>query len=168
MDISIRGWKIEDAEQLKNAINNKNVLDNLRDGIPYPYTIENAQEFINRTLCAPKNSIYSWAVLVDNKVIGSVGVSRKDNIHYKTAELGYYIAEEYWGYGIMTKVIKEVCDYIFNETDIIRLFAEPFAYNLASCRVLEKVGFEFEGTLRKNAIKNNKILDMKMYSIIKN
>ena len=53
MDISIRGWKIEDAEQLKN------VLDNLRDGIPYPYTIENAQEFINRTLCAPKNSIYS-------------------------------------------------------------------------------------------------------------
>ncbi len=68
----------------------------------------------------------------------------------------------------MTKVIKEVCDYIFNETDIIRLFAEPFAYNLASCRVLEKVGFEFEGTLRKNAIKNNKILDMKMYSIIKN
>ena len=168
MDISIRNWKIEDAEQLKNAINNEKILDNLRDGIPYPYTIENAQEFITQILNAPKDSQYSWAILVDNKVIGSVGVFRKDNIHYQTAEIGYYIAEEYWGYGIMTKVIKEVCDYIFNETDIIRLFAEPFAYNLASCRVLEKVGFEFEGTLRKNAIKNNKILDMKMYSIIKN
>ena len=167
MDISIRKWKIEDAEQLKNAINNEKILDNLRDGIPYPYTIENAQEFITQTLNAPKDSQYSWAILVDAKVIGSIGVFRKDNIHYCTAEIGYYIAEEYWGNGIMTKTIKEVCDYIFNETDIIRIFAEPFSSNVASCKVLEKAGFEFEGTLRNNAIKNNKILDMKMYSIIK-
>lgn len=167
MDISIREWKIEDAEQLRNAINNKKILENLRDGIPYPYTIENAKEFIKQTLNTPKDSSYSWAILVDNKVIGSIGVFRKDNIHYRTAEIGYYIAEEYWGNGIMTKVIKEVCNYIFNKTDIIRIFAEPFAYNVASCKVLEKAGFEFEGTLRNNAIKNNKILDMKMYSIIK-
>ena len=167
MNISIREWKIEDAEQLRNSINNKRILENLRDGIPYPYTIENAKEFIKQTLNAPKDSSYSWAILVDNKVIGSIGVFRKDNIHYRTAEIGYYIAEEYWGNGIMTKVIKEVCNYIFNKTDIIRIFAEPFAYNVASCKVLEKAGFEFEGTLRNNAIKNNKILDMKMYSIIK-
>ena len=167
MDISIRKWKIEDAEELKNAINNEKILYNLRDGIPYPYTIENAQEFITQTLNAPKDSQYSWAILVDNKVIGSVGVFRKDNIHYQTAEIGYYIAEEYWGNGIMTKVITEVCNYIFNETDIIRIFAEPFAYNIPSCKVLEKAGFELEGILRNNAIKNNKILDMKMYSIIK-
>lgn len=167
MDISIKKWKIEDAEQLKNAINNEKILDNLRDGIPYPYTIENAQEFITQTLNAHKDSQYSWAILVDNKVIGSVGVFRKDNIHYKTTEIGYYIAEEYWGNGIMTKVIKEVCNYIFNETDIIRIFAEPFAYNIPSCKVLEKAGFELEGILRNNAIKNDKILDMKMYSIIK-
>ena len=166
MDISIRKWKMEDAEQLKNAINNEKILDNLRDGIPYPYTIENAQEFITQTLNAPKDSQYSWAILVDNKVIGSVGVFRKDNIHYQTAEIGYYIAEEYWGKGIMTKVIKEVCDYIFKKTDIIRIFAEPFAYNIASCRVLEKAGFELEGTLRNNAVKKNKILDMKMYAIV--
>ena len=167
MDISIRKWKIEDAEQLKNAINNKRILDNLRDGIPYPYTIKNAQDFIIQTLNAPKDSRYSWAILLDDKVIGSIGVFRKDNIHCQTAEIGYYIAEEYWGKGIMTKAIKEVCNYIFNETDIIRIFAEPFAYNVASCRALEKAGFELEGILRNNAIKNNKILDMKMYSIIK-
>lgn len=167
MDISIRKWKIEDAEQLRDAINNEKILDNLRDGIPYPYTIKDAQEFITQILNAPKDSQYSWAILVDNKVIGSVGVFRKDNIHYQTAEIGYYIAEEYWGNGIMTKVIKEICNYIFNKTDIIRIFAEPFAHNVASCRALEKAGFELEGILRNNAIKNNKILDMKMYSIIK-
>lgn len=167
MDISIREWKIEDAEQLKNAINNEKILDNLRDGIPYPYTLENAKEFITQTLNAPVNSQYSWAILVDNNVIGSVGVFRKDNIHCYTAEIGYYIAEEYWGKGIMTQVIKEVCKYIFENTDIIRIFAEPFSYNVASCKVLEKAGFELEGILRNNAIKNNKVLDMKMYSIIK-
>jgi len=87
-----------------------------------------------------------------------------DNVSYM--QTGYYIAEEYWGKGIMTKVIKEVCDYIFKKTDIIRIFAEPFAYNIASCRVLEKAGFELEGTLRNNAVKKNKILDMKMYAIV--
>lgn len=153
MDISIRKWKIDDAEQLFNILNNQKILNNLRDGIPYPYTIENAQEFISQTLKAPKNSQYSWAILIDDQVIGSVGVFRKDNIHYRTAEIGYYISEEYWGNGIMTKVMKEVCDYIFHETDILRLFAEPFAYNIASCRVLEKAGFELEGILRSNAIK---------------
>lgn len=167
MDISIRKWKIDDAEQLFNILNNQKILNNLRDGIPYPYTIENAQEFISQTLKAPKNSQYSWAILIDDQVIGSVGVFRKDNIHYRTAEIGYYISEEYWGNGIMTKVMKEVCDYIFHETDILRLFAEPFAYNIASCRVLEKAGFELEGILRSNAIKNGQILDMKMYSIVR-
>lgn len=167
MNISIRKWKIEDAEDVKDAINNKKILDNLRDGIPYPYTIENAKEFILQTLNAKPDSQYSWAIIADEKVIGSVGVFRKDNIHSNTAEIGYYIAQEYWGNGIMTKVIKEVCNYIFENTDIIRIFAEPFDYNIASCRVLEKAGFKLEGILRNNAIKNGKILDMRMYSIIK-
>lgn len=47
---------------------------------------------------------------------------------------------------------------------IIRIYAEPLAHNTASCRVLEKAGFEFEGTLRNNAIKNGEIVDMKMYA----
>ena len=166
MDISIRKWKIEDAKELTNVINNKKVLDNLRDGIPYPYTVEDAKEYIMQNLNAKKDSQYSWAIVVDEKVAGSIGVFRKDNIHCRTAEMGYYIGEEYWGKGIMTEIIKKVCKYVFENTDIIRIFAEPFSYNIASCRVLEKAGFELEGILRKNAIKNGKILDMKMYSIV--
>ena len=167
MDISIRKWKIEDAEALKNAINNKKVLDNLRDGIPFPYTIDDAKDFITKILKGEENSQYHWAILVDGNVVGNVGVFRQGNVHHLTAEMGYYIAEQYWGKGIMTKVVKDVCEYIFENTDIIRIFAEPYAYNTASCKVLEKAGFELEGILRSNAIKNGKILDMKMYSIIK-
>ena len=100
-------------------------------------------------------------------VIGSIGIFRQGNIHRQTAELGYYIAEEYWGKGIMTEAVKQICEDVFANSDIIRIYAEPFAYNIASCRVLEKVGFQYEGTLRSNAVKNGKVIDMKMYSLIK-
>lgn len=100
-------------------------------------------------------------------VIGSIGIFRQGNIHRQTAELGYYIAEEYWSKGIMTEAVKQICEDVFANSDIIRIYAEPFAYNVASCRVLEKVGFQYEGTLRSNAVKNSKVIDMKMYSLLK-
>ena len=91
----------------------------------------------------------------------------KNNIHFRTAELGYYLAEEYWGKGIMTEAVKQVCKYVFDNSDIIRIYAEPFAHNIGSCRVLEKAGFQFEGLLRANAVKNGAIIDMKMYALIR-
>lgn len=63
--------------------------------------------------------------------------------------------------------MKQICEYVFGRSDIIRIYAEPFAYNSASCRVLEKAGFQYEGTLRSNAIKNGEVADMKMYSLLK-
>lgn len=167
MDCKIRRWRIEDAPELATALNNKKIQDNLRDGLPFPYTVNDAKEFIKAMLSADQEKAYAFAIVVDDKAIGSIGVFRCENIHFKTAELGYYIAEPYWGKGIGTSAVKQICSYIFSHTDIIRIFAEPFATNLASCRILEKSGFQLEGVLKKNAIKNGKILDMKMYALIK-
>lgn len=167
MECKIRPWKMEDAAEIVSAINNKNILDNLRDGIPYPYTEDDAKFFINGMLKADKNNIIAFAITTDDRVVGSIGVFRQDNIHFCTAEMGYYIAEPFWGKGLGTSAIKQTCQYVFDNTDIIRIFAEPFARNIASCRILEKSGFECEGTLRSNAIKNGCVLDMKMYSLIK-
>lgn len=167
MECSIRSWKVEDAGDLAAALNNKKILDNLRDGLPYPYTVEDGRAFIEAMLGDDENKTYPFAITINDKAVGSIGVFRKDNIHCKTAEMGYYIAEPYWGQGIGTSAVKQVCNYIFEKTDIIRIFAEPFAHNVASCRVLEKAGFAYEGTLRKNAVKNGNVLDMKIYSIIK-
>ena len=167
-NIILREWKPEDAPDLAVAINNKNVLDNLRDGIPYPYTEKDATEFITATLSAEKDTQYAFAICFGDKAIGSIGVFRRDNVHRYTAEMGYYIAEPYWGKGVMTEAVRQMCDYIFEKTDIVRIFAEPYAYNNASCRVLEKAGFQFEGILRQNAFKNRQLVDMRMYAIIKN
>lgn len=167
MICKIRKWMLSDVADLTAAISNKKVQDNLRDGIPYPYTEQDGVDFISAMLSADENDTFAFAITVDEKVIGSIGVYRQENIHRQTAELGYYIAEEYWGKGIMTEAIKQICQYVFQKSDILRIYAEPFASNEASCRVLEKAGFQYEGTLRNNAVKNGKVIDMKMYSILK-
>ena len=167
MKCRIRKWELSDAKDLAAALSNRKVQDNLRDGLPYPYTEQDGKEFISAMLSADENETFAFAITVNNMVIGSIGIFRQGNIHRQTAELGYYIAEEYWGKGIMTEAVKQICEYVFAKSDIIRIYAEPFAYNIASCRVLEKVGFQYEGTLRSNAVKNGKVIDMEMYSLLK-
>lgn len=167
MICKIRKWDLADAADLAAAISNRNVQDNLRDGLPYPYTEQDGVDFISAMLSADENETFAFTITADGQVVGSIGVFRQGNIHRRTAELGYYIAEGYWGKGIMTEAVKQVCEYVFDKSDIIRIYAEPFAYNAASCRVLEKVGFQCEGTLRNNAVKNGKVIDMKMYSLLK-
>lgn len=167
MIVKIRKWELSDANEISVALSNTRVQDNLRDGLPYPYTEQDGVNYISAMLSADENETFAFAIIADGKMIGSIGVFRQGNIHRQTAELGYYIAEEYWGRGIMTAAVKQICEYVFGKSDIIRIYAEPFVYNIASCRVLEKAGFQYEGTLRSNAVKNGKVIDMNMYSLLK-
>ena len=167
MKCKIRKWKLSDAKDLTKALSNRKVQDNLRDGLPYPYLEQDANDYISSMLSANENDTFAFAITIDDKAIGSIGVFRQQNIHRQTAEMGYYIAEEYWGKGIMTEAVKQICEYVFEHSDIIRIYAEPFSCNMGSCRVLEKAGFQYEGTLRSNAIKNGKVMDMKMYSLLR-
>ena len=164
MLVQIRPWRLSDAADLAKAVSNPKILQNLRDGMPYPYTQEDGRDFISSMLAAEGNDTFALAVTVDGRAVGSIGAFRQTNIHHRTAELGYYLAEEYWGKGIMTQAVKLLCDYVFSHTDILRIYAEPFAHNAASRRVLEKAGFSLEGILRRNAVKDGRVVDMAMYS----
>ena len=167
MTVRLRAWTLEDAPALAKLINNKKVQDNLRDGLPFPYGEEDAKAFLSAMLASDPDQNLAFAIEADGKLIGSISATRCANIHFRTAELGYYLGEPYWGKGFATEAVRQICDYIYRNTDIIRIFAEPFAYNTASCRVLEKAGFQLEGLLRSNAVKNGRILDMKMYARIR-
>ena len=164
MVCKIRKWRPSDAAELAKVLSDKEILDNLRDGLPYPYTEQDGAAFISAMLAADERETFAFAVTVQDKAVGSIGVFRQGNVHRRTAELGYYIAKEYRGKGMMTEAVRQVCTYVFDNSDILRIYAEPFSYNAASCRVLEKAGFQYEGTLRCNAVKNGRILDMKMYA----
>ena len=167
MERGIRPWRKEDAADLAKAVNNPRVQANLRDGLPLPYTEQDARNYIGAMLTADPQSTFAFAIAVEDVAVGSIGVFRKENIHRRTAELGYYVGEPWWGKGIGTLAVKQICRYVFEQTDILRIFAEPFAYNTASCRILEKAGFTCEGVLRHNAVKNGAVLDMKLYALLK-
>ena len=167
MNCVLRPWKREDADDLAAVLKDRSILDNLRDGLPYPYTREDAVQFIAAMLSADPWKTYAFAITLDGRVVGSIGASRQENIHIRTAELGYYIGRQHWGQGVATSAVQQICAYIFEKTDILRIFAEPFAENIASCRVLEKAGFQLEGILRQNAVKNGVVRDMKLYAMVR-
>ncbi|MDV7400217.1 GNAT family protein, partial [Arthrospira platensis SPKY1] len=76
-----------------------------------------------------------------------------------------WLAEPFWGRGIVTEAIKQVVDFAFNTYDINRIFARPFGTNIASQRVLEKAGFTLEARLEKTLYKNGEYLDELIYSV---
>ena len=164
MNCMLRKWRLSDAKDLAAALNNEKILNNLRDGLPFPYTEQDARDYIAAMLASDEDSRFAYAITQNDRAIGSIGAFRQENIHRQTAELGYYLAEEYWGRGIMTEAIRQLCGIIFDTTDILRIYAEPFAYNTGSRRALEKAGFVLEGIMKNNAVKNGKVLDMALYS----
>ena len=165
--VTIREWKETDAKALAALLNDKRILNNLRDGLPYPYTESDALFYINSCLNADKNAEFCFAIVYNNDVVGSVGIFRQGNIHFRTAELGYYVGFNYWGKDICTEAVRLACKRVLDNTDIVRIYAEPFADNIGSCRVLEKNGVVPEGVLRKNAFKNDTFRDMKLYALVK-
>ena len=165
MNCILRKWQMSDAKALAATLNNEKILNNLRDGLPFPYTEQDACDYISTMLSADETDTFAYAITQNDRAVGSIGAFRQGNIHRQTAELGYYLAEEYWGRGIMTEAIRQLCGIVFDTTDILRIYAEPFAYNTGSRRALEKAGFRYEGTMKNNAVKNGKVLDMALYSL---
>ena len=165
MNCTIRPWRMSDAMDLAAALSDPAILNNLRDGLPYPYTEKDAEDYITAMLCADKSAVFAYAICLEDRAVGSIGAFRQSNIHFRTAELGYYLAREYWGRGIVTEAVRQLCEKIFAQTDILRIYAEPFSDNVGSRRVLEKAGFQLEGILRRNACKNGRVLDMALYAL---
>jgi ribosomal-protein-alanine N-acetyltransferase len=98
--------------------------------------------------------------------VGSIGVFVKDDVYRKSAEIGYWLGEPYWGRGIMTDAIRQMCRMAFERFDIVRIFAEPFAYNAGSMRALEKAGFTLEGVHRMSVFKNGQFYDSCTYALL--
>lgn len=164
--VILRPWSVGDARELALIADNKKISDNLRDGFPYPYSLKDARNWLN--IIIPENvPPRFFAITIDRQLVGSIGIVSKSDIYRKNFEIGYFLAEEYWGKGIATKAIKAATTYAFKDFDIVRVYAEPFSDNAGSRRALEKAGFSLEATLRRNVIKNGIIKDSCIYSVLR-
>jgi RimJ/RimL family protein N-acetyltransferase len=160
----LRPYQLADKLALVKHANNKNISDNLRDRFPYPYTIEDAEWFINFVL-ENNNPVTNFVIEIHNEASGSVSFWLGEDVYRLNAEIGYWLGEEHWGKGIMTNVIKTIVKYIFEDFGIKRIYAMPFATSIGSVKTLEKAGFTKEATIHNGVIKNGKIMDYYIYSI---
>ena len=151
------------AKDIAALANNRAVSRNLRDAFPYPYSEADGLAFLE--LCKANGPGYNYAIFNEENIfVGGCGIIPKKDIYRLTAEVGYWIGQPYWGRGYATAAAKQLADIAFNDLKLVRIYAEVFACNPASMRVLEKAGFTLDAILKKNMIKEGKIMDSYLYS----
>ncbi len=155
-------WHEDLAPSLARSANDARIGRFLRDGFPYPYTEREARRFIDATL--RDRASLSRAIVIDGRAVGAVSLTKMSNVYEKNAELGYWLSPACWGRGIMTEAVRMLCSEGFDACGVERIYAEPFADNAASRRVLEKCGFALEGVLRKSIYKGGEYHDSCIYA----
>ena len=161
----LRNWQKEDAPPIARHANNRKIWANLRDAFPHPYRLADAETFLS--MVSEQEPITVFAISHNHEAIGGIGLRMGEDVHRFTAELGYWLAEPFWDKGIMTQAVEKFTEYAFDHFNLYRIYAEPFAFNQASARILEKAGFAREGLMRANVFKDGKILDQLLYARVK-
>jgi len=166
MKFKLRAWNIDDLESLVKFANNNNIAKFMTNQFPHPYT--NAKGIVFIEFASGSNPLHIFAIEVNGEAAGGIGIHPQHDIHSKNAELGYWLAEPYWGKGIITDAVKQMVVYGFETFDITRIFARPFGTNIASQKVLEKAGFILEARFEKTCLKNDEFVDELIYAVRKN
>ena len=162
---TIRSWQTGDEATLLQHANNRAVWLNLRDRFPHPYTPDDARQWIGFVVGQKLET--NWAIDVAGEAAGGIGIVLHDDVERCTAEIGYWLGEAHWGRGIITTALGAVTAYAFDQFGLLRIYAAPFAHNAASARVLEKAGYQYEGTMRRSAIKDGVVLDQLLYACVR-
>jgi len=160
----IRSWRAGDADSIARYANNRKIWMNLRDAFPHPYSVDDARSFIKSLRGrAPETA---FTIAVNGEAAGGVGFVLRHDVERVSAEIGYWLGEPFWGRGIATEALGAMTDHAITTHQLTRVYALPFAWNTASCRVLEKNGYVLEGRLRRSAIKDGTITDQLQYAFV--
>lgn len=159
---TVREWRPGDVDSLVKHANNIKVWRNLHDAFPHPYTRADAVTWIKQTAKDHADTVF--AIEVDGNAVGGIGLHPGHDVHHRTAAIGYWLGEEYWGRGIVTEALIAVTEYAFSKFDLARLEAFVFEWNPASARVLEKAGYILEAKLKKRVTKDGRTVDCFLYA----
>jgi len=160
---AIRPWRPGDEPSLVRYANNRDVWINLRDQFPHPYTAGDAARWIQ--IATARSPVTSWAIEVGGEPVGGISLKLQDDVDRVSAELGYWLGEQFWNRGIMSRAVRAVTRHGFAQFSLTRIYALPFVPNEASQRVLEKAGYKKEAVLRRSVIKDGEVLDQALYAI---
>ncbi len=163
MTITLRPWKLQDIDSLVKYANNAAIAKFMTDQFPHPYTYDVGMAFIEFAVSTTSSKIF--AIDINGEAVGGIGIHPQKDIQRKNAELGYWLAEPFWGRGIITNAIVQITGPAFQTLDIDRIFARPFGTNKGSQKALEKAGFILEGRFEKTYFKNGEYEDELIYAL---
>lgn len=164
MESLLRVWSPEDAADLATHANNRRVARNLRDAFPSPYAMDDARRFLAEV--APQRPAQHMALQVGGRPVGGIGLLMGEDIEHVSAEVGYWVAEPYWGQGLASAALPLFVTYVFGAFPTLhRVFAVPFLRNLRSQRVLEKAKFRREGIFAESALKDGVLESQVVYAV---
>ncbi|MCJ1381699.1 hypothetical protein MMC17_004810 [Xylographa soralifera] len=189
-NIALRPWRPTDAPSLARSADNRKIWQNLRDAMPSPYTLADAEWWISRCTNhtnwphvltydangtehqgARRSADYALIHTSDNgqdHAIGSIALVMGSDVARRTAELGYWLAEEWWGKGVMSEAVVEFCGWAWGAfPGLVRIHADIYDYNEKSRRVLTKAGFAFEGRERLGFYKDGKLGDVLLFGLVR-
>jgi ribosomal-protein-alanine N-acetyltransferase len=164
--VDIRSWQSGDEDALTRLANNRKLWRNMTNRFPHPYGRADAIDWIRLANSQPSDAQH-FAVVIGGAAVGGVGFERLRDLSTRTAEIGYWIGEPFWGRGIATAALAAATVLAFRDFDFVRLQAGVLAWNPASCRVLEKAGYSLEGRLRRQIYKDGVVCDLFMYSLLR-
>src|SRR4051812_45046496 len=121
MNFTLRPWHLSDLKSLVTYANNSNIAKNMTDQFPHPYTEENGKLFIG--FATSDSPAHIFAIDINGEAVGGIRIHPQTDILCKNAELGYWLAEPFWGKGIITKAIPQMLDFAFKTYTITRVYA---------------------------------------------
>jgi ribosomal-protein-alanine N-acetyltransferase len=130
-----------------------------------PVDRESTRRGLERIIAMPWERRAEFAVLFDGRVVGRVtlDVDRENRI----VALGYGIGRPWWGLGLATEAARACVDYAFRSLDADKVWARADPRNVGSVRVLEKLGMQHEGTLRKHQLRRGERVDRVYYGLLR-
>lgn len=135
----VSAWNDGDQDRWVALADDYDISVNLDDSFPHPYTRADAEEWV--ALQSAKDPAEHFAICDSAGPIGGIGINTERGDSPGSAELGYLVGKPFWGRGIATAATKAVTAYGFETLGLDRIFAKVKTSNVASVRVLEKVGF---------------------------
>lgn len=167
MTIQLEKLDLADAKIMAEYGNNNNIWVNLSDSFPHPYFVQDAIGFVENE--NKKSPVQSFKITKNSEFIGVISFNPKKGIYKKNAEIGYWIAEPFWGQGIGSKAVELILKY-GSETfpKIEKIIGKVFHKNIGSMIILERNGFKREAIIKKEAFKANQYIDIHYFYIYVN
>lgn len=161
--LQLRPWLPCNAPALAQMANNRSIWNQVRDQLPHPYSLMDARQHIAEALTHhPARQMALW---LGTELVGSMDAVPRHDVYHRNVEVGYFIAEPYWNQGLASAGLALLTQHIRQHMPAAaRLYAEVFASNVASIRVLQKNGFRLEAILHDHVVKNQQVMDAHIYT----